>query len=135
LEAGDSVGGDRRGRQSAAVVVVSPGAGFGGGDDVVLDLRVDDHEDPVAELQRLMGLHDFYFAKSDPADLIPLEGEVLSEVRTRLGQLGHATAREDANLVSQALERWAGIENLEERASVPGVIDPVVLDYLRLRSG
>ncbi|HYG93409.1 MAG TPA: DUF1028 domain-containing protein [Nocardioides sp.] len=58
LQAGDAVGGDKRGRQSAALLVVEEGAGYGGFDDVAVDLRVDDHADPCAELERLLGLHE-----------------------------------------------------------------------------
>jgi uncharacterized Ntn-hydrolase superfamily protein len=65
LTAGDDAGGDSRGRQSAALLVVTPEGGYGGGSDVLVDLRVDDHAAPVAELARLLDLHDLYFAKPD----------------------------------------------------------------------
>jgi uncharacterized Ntn-hydrolase superfamily protein len=68
LAAGDRTGGDRRGRQSAALLVVRPGGGYGGTADVEVDLRVDDHADPVAELDRLLGLHELYFTRPDPGD-------------------------------------------------------------------
>lgn len=58
LAAGDAAGGDRRGRQSAALLIVTPGGAYGGGSDVLVDLRIDDHEDPLAELTRLLDLHD-----------------------------------------------------------------------------
>ena len=73
LSAGDSAGGDRRGRQSAALLVVSPGAGYGGGNDVLADLRVDDHPSPLTELARLLDLHDLYFGTSRPEDIDRLE--------------------------------------------------------------
>ena len=125
LKAGDDAGGDRRGRQSAALLVVTPEGGYGGGSDVFADLRVDDHAQPVSELARLLDLHDIYFGKPDPATLLPLDGAVADEVRDRLAALGHT----DADL-DKALADWAGIENYEERL-VPGQIDPVVLDKLR----
>jgi len=125
LRAGDEAGGDRRGRQSAALLVVAKGMGYGGTSDVVVDLRVDDHEAPVSELARLMEMHTLYFERPDPATLIPLTGAVGSEVRERLAQAGH----EDDEL-DEALESWAGIENLEERF-VAGAIDPLVLAHLR----
>ncbi|MEU4621356.1 DUF1028 domain-containing protein [Actinoplanes sp. NPDC023801] len=125
LRAGDLAGGDRRGRQSAALLVVAKGMGYGGTSDVLADLRVDDHPDPVAELARLLELHTLYFERPDPATLIPLIGEVADEVRARLVTAGHAAADLDA-----ALADWAGIENLEERI-VPGAIDPLVLAQLR----
>jgi len=129
LLAGDRAGGDSRGRQSAAVLVVTPGGGYGGGSDVLLDLRVDDHPDPVPELVRLLAVRDLLFERPDPADCLPLEGDVADEVRRRLAALGY-----DDPDVGAALERWSGVENLEERM-VPGRIDPVVLDHLRVLEG
>jgi uncharacterized Ntn-hydrolase superfamily protein len=129
LRAGDLAGGDRRGRQSAAVLVVEKGKGYGGTDDVAVDLRVDDHSDPVVELDRLLGLHSLYFDKADPADLLELTGEVGDEVRRRLAELGHEGGPDLAGL-DDALASWAGIENLEERI-VAGRIDPLVLSHLR----
>ncbi|MFI1988749.1 DUF1028 domain-containing protein [Actinoplanes sp. NPDC020271] len=125
LHAGDQAGGDRRGRQSAALLVVARGQGYGGTSDVLVDLRVDDHPDPVAELSRLLTMHTLYFERPDPAVLIPLTGPVAAEVFQRLADLGHQDADLDA-----ALESWAGIENLEMRI-VPGSIDPLVLAHLR----
>ncbi len=125
LLAGDRAGGDRRGRQSAALLVVSPGQGYGGTSDVVADLRVDDHADPVPELARLLDLHALYFDKPDPAALLDLTGELATEVRDRLAALGHRDADLDTALAS-----WAGVENLEERL-VRGRLDPLVLAHLR----
>jgi uncharacterized Ntn-hydrolase superfamily protein len=125
LGTGDEAGGDRRGRQSAALLVAAKGMGYGGTSDVWVDLRVDDHPDPVAELLRLLELHTLYFERPDPETLIPLSGEVASEVRALLA----AVDETDADL-DKALASWAGIENLEERL-VAGAIDPLVLDQLR----
>ena len=117
LLAGDRAGGDRRGRQSAALLVVSEGGGYGGGSDVLVDLRVDDHADPVAELQRLLQLHHLYFGK--PEETLPLEGALADEVAAKLKALGY-----------KDLDDWAGVENYEERM-VPGAIDVLVLEKLR----
>jgi uncharacterized Ntn-hydrolase superfamily protein len=117
LFAGDRAGGDRRGRQSAAIFLVSEAGGYGGGSDVLVDLRVDDHPDPVLELRHLLDLHGLYFGK--PERTLPLEGELAAEVSARLRQLGYPT-----------LEDWAGVENFEERL-VPGSIDVLLLDKLR----
>lgn len=127
LRAGDLAGGDRRGRQSAALYVVAKGMGYGGTSDVWVDLRVDDHADPVAELGRLLDLHTLYFERPDPATLLPLTGPVAEEVRALLEKAGHGQADLDV-----ALADWAGVENLEERL-VPGAIDPLVLAQLRGR--
>jgi uncharacterized Ntn-hydrolase superfamily protein len=125
LTAGDDAGGDRRGKQSAALFVVTPEGGYGGGSDVLVDLRVDDHEAPVEELARLLDLHDLYFGKPDPDTLLDLDGELASEVWALLAKRGFV----DDNL-DTALAGWAGIENYEERL-VPGKIDPLVLAKLR----
>jgi uncharacterized Ntn-hydrolase superfamily protein len=125
LHAGDQAGGDRRGRQSAALLVVSAGRGYGGTSDVWADLRVDDHPDPVAELGRLLAMHSLYFESPDPESLIPLAGEVAAEVRSRLASAGFPGTDLDEELSS-----WAGVENLEMRV-VAGAIDPLVLAHLR----
>jgi uncharacterized Ntn-hydrolase superfamily protein len=125
LTAGDDVGGDRRGRQSAALLVVTPDGGYGGGSDVLVDLRVDDHAAPVAELARLLDLRDLYFGKPDPHTLLELDGELASEVWALLARRGYVD-----DDVEVALAGWAGIENYEERL-VPGKIDPLVLAKLR----
>jgi uncharacterized Ntn-hydrolase superfamily protein len=135
LRAGDQAGGDRRGRESAALRVWRANAGYGGRLDLALDLRVDDHPDPVAELDRLLGLHQLYFGKPDPATLLPLDaaeggGGLRGEVAAALALLGHDPASRG---LEAALEQWAGIENLEERL-VPGKLDPQVLAILRRRA-
>jgi uncharacterized Ntn-hydrolase superfamily protein len=125
LHAGDAAGGDKRGRQSAALLVVTPDGGYGGGSDVFVDLRVDDDPAPIPELERLLDLHDIFFGKPDPDAALALEGAVAEEVRNRLAALGHADPDLDT-----ALADWAGIENYEERM-LPGRIDPLVLGQLR----
>jgi uncharacterized Ntn-hydrolase superfamily protein len=103
--------------------------GYGGTSDVMVDLRVDDHPDPVTELARLTGMHTLYFERPDPATLLPLTGELAAEVRERLAAAGHPAGPAPADL-DEALASWAGIANLEERV-VPGAIDPLVLEQLR----
>ncbi|MFI5484201.1 DUF1028 domain-containing protein [Micromonospora echinaurantiaca] len=127
LRAGDQAGGDRRGRQSAGLLVVERGGGYGGTGDALVDLRVDDHADPVTELGRLLAVHTLLFSRPDPATLLELTGAVAAEVGALLAALGHPVDPADPQ---EALFSWAGMENLEERL-VPGRIDPVVLDHLR----
>ncbi|MGW1342701.1 DUF1028 domain-containing protein [Kribbella sp. NPDC002412] len=128
LAAGDQAGGDRRGRQSAALRVWREGAAYGGVLDIAIDLRVDDHRTPVDELSRLLDLHELYFGKPSPESLLPLEGDLAAEVAARLETLGYSTNGGDA--VVEALDTWASTENFEERL-VPGKLDPVVLAQLR----
>jgi uncharacterized Ntn-hydrolase superfamily protein len=126
LRAGDAAGGDRRGRQSAALYVVAKGMGYGGTSDVLADLRVDDHADPLAELARLLDLHILYFERPDPATLLELTGAVADEVRAQLARLGYP----DGGDLDATLADWAGVANLEERMAA-GRIDPLVLEQLR----
>ncbi|WP_018216077.1 DUF1028 domain-containing protein [Salinispora vitiensis] len=127
LRAGDEAGGDRRGRQSAGLLVVERGAGYAGTGDVLVDLRVDDHPDPVAELGRLLAAHTRLFSRPDPGTLLDLTGALAVEVAGLLTALGHPA---DPGAPQEALVAWAGLENLERRL-VPGRIDPVVLEQLR----
>ncbi len=118
LRAGDAAGGDRRGRQSAALFVVQEGGGYEGLGDVLVDLRVDDHPDPCAELGRLLDLHRVYFERPAEADLMPIEGDVASRVTAALTRLGY-----------DRLDDWVGVENYEMRV-VDGRIDRYVLNQL-----
>ena len=125
LAAAQAAGGDRRGKQAAAVLVTCCGAGYGGA-DVLVDLRVDDHPDPVAELQRLYGLHEFYFGSTPEDCWIRTDAALQAELRDRLGRLGYRSGDLAADL-----DMWAGIENLEERVRGVERLDPVVLAALR----
>jgi uncharacterized Ntn-hydrolase superfamily protein len=130
LEAGDAAGGDRRGKQSACVRVWREGASYGGGLDVAVDLRVDDEPEPVAELRRLVDLHNLYFCRPDPETLLDLDGELARETRAALAALGYQPELG----FDDAFARWVGTENFEER-DVPGKIDPLVLAHLRRQVG
>jgi uncharacterized Ntn-hydrolase superfamily protein len=132
LRAGEAAGGDRRGRQSAAVLVVRTGGGYGGSTDRVVDLRVDDHRDPVAELGRLLELHAELFDRPGDAELMPLSGELRGEVAALLATVAEEPfdAGDDAGLWA-ALDAWAGRENLEERLVRPMNVDPVLVAVLR----
>jgi len=138
LEAGQEAGGDRRGQQSAAVLVVREKGGYGGFNDRYLDLRVDDHPTPIQELKRLLELHKLYFFKSKPEDLIPLEREVTRQVQEILSELGHYSGEITGlydDSTRQALFDFSGIENLEERWQEGAYIDRVVLEFMRQKRG
>ena len=130
LAAGDAAGGDRRGRQSAAIVVVATGGGYGGNDDRLVDLRVDDHADPVPELRRLYDIHILLTGTTPEEEKLPLEGALADEVRELLRRAGYPSAPGEAGL-SEALRAFTGVENLEARWWHEQRLDPVVLTHLR----
>ena len=123
LDAAQAAGGDSRGQQSAALLVVGPEQGYAGLSDVLVDLRVDDHERPLEELRRLFGLHQELFGKTPRSRWVTLDDGLRQEVAARLAVLGY-----------ERLEDWAGAANLEERVDGEEEIDPVVLDALRRAS-
>ena len=120
LGAAQAAGGDRRGQQSAALIVVEKDGGYAGLSDTLVDLRVDDHERPIEELRRIYAIHRRLFETSPREDWLALEGDLGAEVDERLARLGH-----------DSLGAWAGVENLEERVDGGDAIDPVVLEALR----
>ena len=139
LLAGDQAGGDRRGRQSAAIYVVKPEGGYGGYIDRWLDYRVDDHPDPVLRLGQLLDLHELYFGKSPESDRIELKGAALAQLQEIMAKHGYygdpINSILDAS-TRQALRAFTGNENFEERCDPEaGWIDRPVFDYLTERFG
>ncbi|WP_017470889.1 DUF1028 domain-containing protein [Amphibacillus jilinensis] len=127
LRSGDLAGGDRRGKQSAALLIVKEGAGYGDTDRYI-DLRVDDHIDPIPELQRLLDLHYLYFKPTDPDDILKIEGELEQKLIEQLEKLGYYT-RDSTDLVT-ALQKFQYIENFDERVQQPGYVDRKVVEFL-----
>src|SRR5690348_8157446 len=127
LAAAQAAGGDRRGQQSAALLVVERDGGYAGLSDVLVDLRVDDHPEPVVELTRLYRLHLALFGSTPRSEWVAVDDALAGELRERLARLGY-----DGEL-PDALAAWAGTENLEERVDGVEKIDPVVLQELRAR--
>jgi uncharacterized Ntn-hydrolase superfamily protein len=125
LAAAQAAGGDSRGQQSAALLVVERGGGYASLSDSIVDLRVDDHPTPIAELGRLYEAHWLLFGKTPRGEWLTLDGELRTEVQERLRTLGY-----DGDL-ENALVTWAGAANLEERVDGGERIDPVVLAELR----
>ena len=141
LVAGDQAGGDRRGRQSAAILVVKPQGGYGGDTDRYLDLRVDDHADPVPQLGNLLQMHQLYFGATRPEDVMPIGAEIAAELQHLMRRLGHYQGEANGQWDEPTRQGfWAlvGNENLEGRWSPdlnPHLLDKVILDYLRQRFG
>jgi uncharacterized Ntn-hydrolase superfamily protein len=138
LEAGQEAGGDKRGQQSAALLVVRENGGYGSTSDRMVDLRVDDHSLPIEELQRPYRLHQLYFGVTDPARLLKIQGDLATEIQRILYSLGYYNGpitglHDDAT--RQALEQWHHTENFEERLWQDAFIDPEVLAYMREKAG
>jgi len=121
LAAGDAAGGDKRGRQSAALLVVRDRAGYGGGDDIAADLRVDDHATPVTELSRLLDLNDLYLTASTDEERV----EITADLRAELEEFARAQGHPD-------FTTWVGTENYEMRVDGDlGWIDQRILEIVR----
>ena len=132
LLAGDRAGGDKRGRQSAALLVVGEGKGYGGFNDRWIDLRVDDHADPVPELERLLGIHRLLFNPAKNAR--PLTEEEIRWIQNAARVLGFYTGEASGvwdEATERALASWLGQENLEERYGGGPELEEEVLEALR----
>ena len=128
LLAGDRAGGDKRGRQSAAIYVVKPKGGYGGFVDRWIDYRVDDHEDPVLRLGELLEMHELYFGKSPEKERVAIKGKALQQVTDILTHAGYLKKSKNFR---NAFNEFIGNENFEERADPEAQwIDGPVLKYL-----
>ena len=131
LDAAQGAGGDSRGKQSAALLVVREGGGYGGDNDHVVDLRVDDHPEPIRELIRLRTLHNLYFGETQPEDVVAVEGEVRRDVEMSLRRSGYVEEGADDKALLDALSVFIRTENFEEREQERGYLDRAVLQYMK----
>ena len=125
LDAAQAAGGDRRGQQSSALLVVEREGGYAGLSDSVVDLRVDEHERPLEELRRVYVMHQAIFGETPREEWLDVDEALGRELRERLGRLGY-----EGDL-GESFFAWAGKENLEERVDGVERVDPVVLEELR----
>lgn len=137
LAAGDHEGGDSRGRQSAALYVARTGGSYGGNADRYVDLRADDHPNPVPELARLLELHRFYLTPPAADALLPVDAALAREIQQILRTVGYydgpiSGAFDEATRA--ALDAYGGVENLEERLVSDERIDPALLAFLRAKA-
>lgn len=125
LTAAQAAGGDRRGQQSAALLVVERDGGYAGLSHVLVDLRVDDHAEPIPELARLYRIHDTLFGTTPDDEWLAVDADLRSELEQRLAALGYT------GTLDEMFAAWAGTENYEDRIDGVDRIDPVVLEALR----
>lgn len=138
LIAGQDAGGDSRGQQSAALLVVRERGGYGGFTDRAVDLRVDDHPTPIVELGRLLRLHRLYFASPDAAKRIRVAGSIVREMQEILAKLGYyhgPRSGEYDPATREAFKRFCHMENFEERYRDDELVDREVLTFMRERYG
>jgi len=128
LAAAQEAGGDSRGQQSSALLVVERDGGYARMSDTVVDLRVEDHERPIEELRRIYKLHDEIFGKTPRRLWLDVDDGLAGELRERLAKLGFEGELADT------FTSWTGKENLEDRVDGIEQIDPVVLEALRSRT-
>lgn len=141
LRAGENAGGDKRGKQSAAVQVVRPNGGYGGDNDRYLDLRVDDASEPVTDLAALVKLHHLYFQPPSEEDTLRIDEDIARELQAMLIGQGYMTGEVNGDwdeVCQQVFWLLIGNENLEMRWTPEKnrrTIDRVALEYLRQRFG
>lgn len=137
LAAAQAAGGDRRGQESAALLVVRARAGYSGFNDRYIDLRVDDHPKPIEELKRLLDLHRLYLGKTDPEELLAIDDNLARELQLVMARRGYSVAVTGVwdDQSKKAFREFAGVENLEERVQEGPFVDKVVLKFLRERFG
>jgi len=136
LSAGQKAGGDKRGRQSAALLVVKENGSYGGYNDKYIDLRVDDHETPIKELKRLLDIFYLYFGEQE-AKKVKLSKDIIKEIKEYLNQLDLYSGKYDSNNSKEfkkALEVFYHQENFEERKQKDGYIDQDILEYMRKKA-
>ena len=132
IKAAQGAGGDSRGKQSAAILVVKDKAGYGELSDVAVDLRVDDHPDPIEELDRIYQLHQLYFGETKPEEVASVEGELQQEISGHLSRLSYLSSEQvTEEEFYDALTTYLHTENFEGREQERGKIDLRVLEFMK----
>jgi len=139
LVAGQDAGGDRRGQQSAALLVVRAKGGYGGFNDRWIDLRVDDHPRPLDELVRIFNLYDLtMLTREDPKSVVSITPEIARFVQRFLKgsdqYTGAVHGRWDAR-TQAAFAGWMGVENLENKVRTDGKLWASVWRYVMEKAG
>lgn len=136
LEAGQKAGGDKRGRQSAALLVVKENGSYGGYNDRYIDLRVDDHETPIQKLKSLLNTFYLYFGDKE-VQKVELTEEVIKEIKQYLKDLDLYSGKIDGKNNQEfqdSLETFYHQENFEEREQKEGFFDKDILEYMKKKA-
>lgn len=134
LAAAQAEGGDKRGMQSAALYVVKVGGGYGGLSDRLVDIRVDDHQNPIEELRRILGLNRFYFGKTKDGNFSKIEGSIKNFILKVITERGFYEGDINADwnaVLHEAFKQFCLVENFDERLAPLGLIDNEVLAFMR----
>ncbi len=133
LQAGQKAGGDRRGQQSANLLVYKKNAGYGGGSDVYIDVRIDDHPQATSELRRVFELYSMtLLEREDPKEVTELTPVIYQEIGRKLKTLGYLDSNGFAEKeVKPAFTRWLHTENFENKEREDNLVWNSVLNYLR----
>ncbi|NLL36450.1 MAG: DUF1028 domain-containing protein [Fretibacterium sp.] len=133
MDTAQDAGGDRRGRQSSALMVFKEGGSYGGFNDLAIDLRVDDDPEPIKKLIHLLDLHELYFNKSTPEEIIDLKSDDIKKIQAKLAEIGYYKGDSDgvwSKPTEKALFDFCGWENYEERFLTGSRIDKTVFAKL-----
>ncbi|MGV9103147.1 MAG: DUF1028 domain-containing protein [Promethearchaeia archaeon] len=139
LNAGQAAGGDKRGKQSAAILVVREDGGYEGGNDRYVDVRVDDHTTPIKELERIFKLYDMtLLTRENPSNLLDIEGDIASDIKRALVNLGYLDEFGKSSFSKRdrtALRQFINVNNFENKARTDGKIWRSVFQYLLHKAG
>jgi len=134
LAAGQAAGGDKRGMQSASLYIVKVGGGYGGLSDRLVDLRVDEHKNPIKELRRILELSRFYFGKTKEGNYAKIEGETKDYILNLMAKRGHFIGDMSVNwneAMHDAFQYFSLVENFDERLAPFGLVDNEVLAFMK----
>lgn len=137
LEAADEAGGDKRGKQSAALLVVEEEGGYGGFNDRKIDLRVDDHDWPIEKLGDLLSLHQLYFSEPSKSELVERDQDLVGKIQNLLTELGYYYGPVNGNYgndTSEAFLKFCRVENFEEKLRDDNLIDSRIIEFMERKA-
>ena len=135
LDAAQAAGGDRRGREAAAILIVKEKGAYDGGTDKYIDIRVDEHPAPIKELHKVFSIYDLCILnRDDPKDIVKLEGESLEIVLRTLIDEGFykgKTEKKYTPAIKKALTTWMHTNNFEVKEREDDYMFGSVFRYIK----